>query len=273
MRFLSFTMLFFLITISIVLAKTQNTIKDDDIVIAKVNNERIYKSGIDAIIDDFQKTGTIIDDKTRDTLITRLVEQKLVAQFARKQGYDQKKAVQRQIEIMTEMVLRDSYFSNLVNKHVTPQAIKLEFDKKMARFKPKFEYKASHILVDTEEKAKNIRVELDNGKSFSDLAKKYSSDANAQIGGDLGYFSAEMMVESFSDTVANLSINQISQPVRTDFGWHIIQLVDKRELPKPTLEQLTQQIQAQLARGFMEKNIAELKSKSDIKIYPFPKGQ
>ncbi len=249
-----------------VFAATSDIIKDD-VIVAKVNDENIYKSGIDIIVNDFKRTGTVIDEKTRKTLIERLVEQKLVAQFAKKKGYDKRDDVEKQIQVMTEMVLRDKYFSDLVTKHVTKDAVKAEFDKKMAHFKEKFEYKASHILVDTQAKAQEIKTKLNNGEKFIDLAKQYSSDSNAETGGDLGYFSVDMMVKPFSDAVEKLSIGQISEPVKTDFGWHLITLTDKRALPKPTLEQSTPQIEAQLARELMVKHIAELKKQSDIQIY------
>jgi peptidyl-prolyl cis-trans isomerase C len=256
-----------------VTVKTDKAISiDNDNVVASVNNEKIYKSGIDIIVDDLKKSGTSVDNKTRETLIQRLVEQKLVAQYAVKQGYDKRDDVKKQIQVMTEMVLQDRYFADFFAQKVTPQAIKTEFDKKMTDFKPSFEYKASHILVDSQKKADDIKKQLNNANNntgvFADLAQKYSSDSNAQSGGDLGYFSSEMMVQSFSDAVAKLSVGQISEPVKTDFGWHIIQLTDKRSLPKPTLEQLTPQIKAQLSRQFMQQHIAALKKKSDIQVFP-----
>jgi peptidyl-prolyl cis-trans isomerase C len=267
MRLILSTILFSFIAVESLVAKPTDNNTAHDTVVAQVNNEKIYKSGIDIIVADFAKTGTVIDEKTRQTLIERLVEQKLVAQFAKKQGYGKRDAVQKQIEVMTEMVLRDSYFSDLVEQKVTTQAVKSEFDKKMTGFKPKFEYKASHILVDSLEKATDIKKQLDNKILFTDLAKKYSSDSNAATGGDLGYFSPEMMVKPFSDAVEKLNVGSISDPVQTDFGWHIIQLTDKRALPKPTLEQLTPQIQADLARKLMTEHIDILKKQSDIKIY------
>ncbi len=271
MRFIKYALLFGTVGgLSVVTALYGVTTKTDSVV-ASVNNEKIYKSGIDIIIDDLKKSGTSVDDKTRKTLIQRLIEQKLVAQSAVKHGYDKRDDVKKQIQVMTEMVLQDRYFSDFLAHKITPQTIKAEFDKKMTDFKQKFEYKASHILVDSPEKAQDIKEQLNNANNdtgvFADLAKKYSSDSNAQSGGDLGYFSSEMMVQSFSDAVAKLSLGHISEPVKTDFGWHIIQLTDKRSIPKPTLEQLTPQIKAQLSRQFMQHHIAELKKKSDIKVF------
>lgn len=270
MRFITSVILFGALGACVTAASLSATpIKNaKDSVVARVNDEKIYKSGVDIIIDDLKKTGTAVDDKTRQALIQRLIEQKLVAQFAKKQGYDKRDDVQKQIQVMTEMVLQDRYFSDLIVKKVTKQAVKAEFDKQMTSFKPKFEYKASHILVDTFEKAETVKQKLNKGEKFTDLAKEYSSDSNAQSGGDLGYFSAEMMVQSFSDAVEKLSVGHISDPVKTDFGWHIIQLTDKRSLPKPTLEQLAPQIKSQLSRQFMQEHIAELKKQSDIEVFP-----
>ncbi|MFT6072402.1 MAG: peptidyl-prolyl cis-trans isomerase C [Alphaproteobacteria bacterium] len=236
-------------------------------IIAEINGEKIYKSGIDIIIEDLERTGTKIDEKDRNTLIDRLVEQKLIAQFARKGKYDTREDVQKQIEVMTDMVLKDTYLSDLIIKNVTPKVIEDQFNNQMKTFKPKFEFKASHILVVNIETAQHIKDHLDDGADFTILAKKYSSDSNADTGGDLGYFSSEMMVKPFSDAVAGLTKNETSNPVKTDFGWHIIRLTDKRKLPTPTLEQLTPQIKVNLSRTVMADHIAELKKSSKIKFY------
>lgn len=258
--------LFFMLMISHAYADNPQK-QSDDKVIAIINNEKIYQSNIDIIIRDLQRTGTIIDEKSRKTLMNRLIEQKMVAQYATKNGYSKRDDVQKQIQVMTEMVLKDSYLTDLVHKEVTEDAVKKEFDKQMASFRPEFEYKAAHILVDTEEKANKIKDKLDNGEDFSKLAKEYSSDGNADTGGDLGFFSKDMMVKPFSDMTARLKIGQFSEPVQTDFGWHIIKLNDTRPLPKPTFEQLRPQIEAHLSREVINKHIEEMKQESKI-IFP-----
>jgi peptidyl-prolyl cis-trans isomerase C len=235
--------------------------------VAEINGEKIYQSGIDIIVNDLQRAGTKIDNKMRDTLIERLIEQKLVAQYARKKAYHKREDVQKQIEVMTEMVLKDAYLSDLIKNTVTQDAIKSEFDRQMASYKPNFEYKASHILVNKEKIAKEIKAKLDSGEDFLKLAAEYSIDSNSKTGGDLGYFSKDMMVKPFSDTVTLLKLQEISNPIKTDFGWHIIKLFDKRELPKPTLEQLSQQIDVQLSRKIMSDHIKSLKNQSTIAIH------
>jgi len=237
-------------------------------VIAEVNGEKIYASGIQTIVNDLQRSGTKITPQMRDTLIQRLIEQKLFAQNALKKGYDKKADVQHQMQVMKEMVLKDSYLSDLISKEVTKDTINQAFKKKMADYKPKHEYRAAHILLKTQEKAAEIYKELTEKKTeFSLLAKAHSTDSNAISGGDLGYFSLDMMVKPFSDTVIALKKNDFSKPVQTTFGWHIIKLIDKRALPKPTLEQLAPQIEAQLSRQAIVKHLDILKKDAAITLF------
>ena len=109
------------------------------------------------------------------------------------------------------------------------------------------EVHARHILVTTEDDAKAIKAQLDAGADFATLAKEKSIEPGAaQSGGDLGYFTQDKMVKAFADAAFKLQVNQISDPVQTQFGWHIIEVLDRREAPKPTLQQLTPQIGQQL---------------------------
>jgi peptidyl-prolyl cis-trans isomerase C len=242
--------------------------KVDSKVVAQVNDEKIYQSGIDVILQDLKKTGAPIDDKTKTKLVERLVEQKIVAQYARKNQYEKRADVQRQLQLMTEMVLRDSYLSDIVSTKVNNNTVKAEYNKMMTNYKPRYEYKASHILVENKETADEVLKKIKAGEKFDALAKVYSKDSNAKKGGDLGYFTPDMMVTPFSNAVVAMKLSQISQaPVKTDFGWHVIQLNDKRALPKPTLEKMTPQIEAQLSQKVLGEHIAMLKKQSQIKIF------
>ncbi|WP_054754944.1 peptidylprolyl isomerase [Piscibacillus salipiscarius] len=106
---------------------------------------------------------------------------------------------------------------------VTEEQIKQQYDRM------KTELKASHILVDEEKTAKEVLTKLENGEEFANLAKEYSKDGSAQNGGDLGYFSAGKMVKEFEDAAYSLEVGEVSEPVKSQFGWHVIKLTDKRE--------------------------------------------
>ena len=114
--------------------------------------------------------------------------------------------------------------------------VKAAYDKQVAAFKPAPEFNASHILVDSEDKAKALKAEIDGGKDFAEVAKANSSDGSAANGGDLGWFGAGQMVPEFETAVSAMQVGAVSAPVKTQFGWHIIKLNDKRETTPPTLD-------------------------------------
>jgi foldase protein PrsA len=112
---------------------------------------------------------------------------------------------------------------------VTEDEMKTYFEENKDSFDQKEQVKASHILVEDEDTAKKVKEELDNGKDFAELAKEYSTDAsNADNGGDLGYFGKGEMAEEFENAAFEMEVNAISEPVKTEFGYHIIKLVDKK---------------------------------------------
>jgi len=127
--------------------------------------------------------------------------------------------------------------------------------------------RASHILVATEADAQAIEEELAQGASFEQLAKEKSMDpSGAQTGGDLGYFTRGMMVKPFEDAAFALDVGQVSQPVQSQFGWHIIKLVDKRQSSPPPLEQVASQLQQQILFQHFDETVGALKEKTPITI-------
>ncbi|WP_226678674.1 peptidylprolyl isomerase [Mesobacillus jeotgali] len=155
---------------------------------------------------------------------------------------------------------------------VTEEEMKTYFDENKDSFDQKEQVKASHILVEDEATAKKVKEELDNGKDFAELAKEYSTDtSNADNGGDLGYFGKGEMAEEFENAAFGLEVNAISEPVKTEFGFHIIKLIDKKAAKaakfddqKEEIKELLfdQKIQAEYPNWLEEK-----KAEYEIKSY------
>ncbi len=141
---------------------------------------------------------------------------------------------------------------------VTDEALQKLYDEKYAKAEPGKEYKAAHILVATEQEAKDIKAALDAGGDFAKLAAEKSSDSSAQNGGDLGWFGLGMMVKPFEDAVLALEPGKISDPVQTDFGWHIIKLDEVRNAQAPKLEEVKDDLSGELQQKAVEARVTEL---------------
>lgn len=147
---------------------------------------------------------------------------------------------------------------------VTDAALKAAYDAKYANVDPGVEYHAAHILVPTEQEAKDIKAKLDAGGDFAQLAKDNSKDGSAQSGGDLGWFGVGMMVKPFEDAVVKMKPGQISDPVQTQFGWHIIKLEETRPAKNPTLDEVKDDLSKSIEEAAVTAKIKELTDAAKI---------
>ncbi len=149
---------------------------------------------------------------------------------------------------------------------VTDEALQRLFDETYSKAAPTKEFNAAHILVATEDEAKALKAELDGGGDFAELAKTKSSDpGSAQNGGDLGWFGPGMMVEPFEKAVMTMQPGQVSDPVQTQFGWHVIRLSETRLATGPTLEEKRPELAGELQSKAVEDYVTALTAKADVK--------
>ncbi|MDG4550179.1 MAG: peptidylprolyl isomerase [Candidatus Contendobacter sp.] len=235
--------------------------------VAVVNGKPISKAAFDQYAQQLRGKAKVDSAEASKSLVDQLVMEELLVQQAAKD----KLADDPQFKQQMEMVQRNLLASTMVRRMLSAnapseEAIKKEYDTAVAAMKGK-EYKASHILVDSEDKAKEIITELKKGGSFAELAKTKSSDSSAANGGDLGWFTSSMMVPPFSEAVAKLEKGKYSeQPVQTPFGWHVILLEDVRDATPPSMDelkpQITQMLQSRMVNDYLEK----LKSGAKIEV-------
>lgn len=146
--------------------------------------------------------------------------------------------------------------------------MKKEYATLKEKFVGKEEVKASHILVESEDDAKAILKEIKDGADFADVAKEKSLDkASGEKGGELGYFTKERMVPEFADAAFKAGTGDVVGPVKTDFGWHIIKVEDKRKLEAPAYDEVRERIQQGLANSAIEGYVNNLINKADVKYY------
>ena len=231
-----------------------------DAVVATVGGETITEADLSFAAEDLtQELSQMPADQRRPFLLRVLIDMKVMAKAGRDAGMGDTPLFKQRLAYLEERALRRAYFADAIANSVTEEAVRAEYDKLVADFKPAEEIRASHILVATEEEAKAIKAELDGGADFATIAKEKSIDPGAANGGDLGFFGKGMMVAPFEEAAYALTeIGQVSEPVQSQFGWHIIKLEEKRESAPPTFEQVASQLQQQLLMTTFDGTVAKL---------------
>lgn len=240
-----------------------------DTVVATVGGETITEADLAFAAEDLQQElSQMPPQERRPFLVTVLIDMKVMANAARQQQMDQSEIFVRRLAYLEERALRRAYFAEQIANELTPAAVQAAYDEMVAEFEPQEEVHARHILVAAEEEADAVKAELEAGADFAELARERSVDPSAQQnGGDLGFFSRGMMVGPFEDAAFALSEpGEISDPVQSDFGWHVIQLQAKRQSEPPPFEQVGQQLQQQVMFRTFEERLAALKEGVEIEI-------
>ena len=238
-----------------------------DTVILRVNGHNITTSEVALAADDISVQLRDVPPKLRYPLIVQyLMERHLLAQQAIKEGMTNSPEYKRRVRFYQYKALRDAYFHDKLAPTVTDAEMRKVYEKEAGKVKPVERVRAKHILVSTKEEADKVLKELKAGAKFEDLAKKYSKDGSKEFGGDLGYFTYEEMVPEFSKAVFALKKGEVSKPVKTDYGWHVIKLVDRKKVGARPFEEVKAGIRALLLRQAVQKKIAELQKKAKIEI-------
>ena len=219
--------------------------------VAEVNGVPIY---LDEVVQQIEKLPADLRNQAPevyfDQLLGEMITGRLAATKAREQGLDKDSDIARKMNQAAEQVLGEAYLVRAIQNAVSEADLQAAYERLVADTASREELRASHILVETQDKAMELIKELDAGADFAELAQTHSTGPSKTQGGDLGYFGRGRMVPAFEAAVYDLNIGDHSQsPVQTQFGWHVIKLVDKRVQPAPALDavraQLTSSLQAQ----------------------------
>ena len=238
-----------------------------DPVIAKVNGAEIRQSDLQLAEEDIGPNlpQGIAGDAKREYLISYMTDMILLAQDAEVQGTSASDDFKRRFAIMRNKVLMELLLRNVAQKAVTDDAMRKVYDDATKQMATEEEVSARHILVKTEDEAKAVVADLKKGADFAETAKTKSTEPGAaQSGGDLGYFTKEQMVPEFAEAAFKLEKGKISEPVKSQFGWHIIKLEDRRKKPVPTFEQVKDQLETFVARKAQSDLVAKLRASAKI---------
>lgn len=238
--------------------------------VAIVNGKPIPKSRMTALEQQLARSGRPVTPDMQNQLRDELIAREIFMQEASKRGLDATPEFKDQLELARQSILIRELFNDVQKKNpVTDAELKEEYAKFVAANSGK-EYRARHILVDSEDEAKKLIAQIKGGTKFEDVAKKASKDPGSGAnGGDLDWASPNNFVPEFSDAMVKLSKGQMTDtPVKSQFGWHIIRLDDVRDAKLPTFEELTDpqkaQLRNQLAQQKLSKFQDELRAKAKV---------
>ncbi len=234
--------------------------------VATVNGVAIPKNEVDAIVHAQEAHGQKDTPQLRAAIRDRLITLEVIAQEAKHKGLNKNPDVVAELAIGRANILAQAYHADYLKNHpVSDDQLKAEYEKIKAKAGTK-EYKASHILVDTEDEAKSIIEKLNKGAKFADLAKASKDAGSKDKGGELDWNRASGYVKPFADALEKLQKGKFTEtPVHTQFGWHVIKLDDVRPAKFPDFDQVKPRLEQHFQEELFNKEVAALRAKAKIK--------
>ncbi|HEY0833226.1 MAG TPA: peptidylprolyl isomerase, partial [Azospirillum sp.] len=252
-----------------------------DPVVARVNGEALHASDVMRLVGQLPpQVQQMPLEMIYPAILDQLVNQKLVSVAGYKAGLQNSAEVKDELKRAEERIVQRAFIQGEVEKRITKDALDKAYKDLVAKSPAQEEVKAAHILVEGEAEAKDIIAQLGKGGDFAKLAKEKSKDkAAAEQGGDLGYFTKDMMVEEFANAAFGMKPGEVSkEPVKTQFGYHVIKVTDKRTQTPPTLEEVKPQLEQDLSKSIVTGLVDELRTGAKVETFqldgsPMPKEE
>ncbi|WP_372590865.1 peptidylprolyl isomerase, partial [Guyparkeria sp.] len=237
-------------------------IKDGEIV-ARINGSPLYKENLLVVKENL---GAEVPE---DRLVSRMVELRLLADKAREQGLEDEPRTRARVQNAIDNQLANAYLTRYVAEvEISEEDLREAYEEVEAEYAENIQHRARHILVESEELARDILAQLDDGGAFEELAGEHSTDpGSAEEGGDLGWFNLDQMVAPFAEMVESLEPGQTAaEPVETRFGWHVVRLDDTRPTPAPSFDDLRPELEEHVRRQAVNDMISELRADANVEI-------
>jgi peptidyl-prolyl cis-trans isomerase C len=239
--------------------------QDANPVLAKVNGSEIRQSDLTLAEEELGPSLEKMDPASKkENVLAFLIDMKIVSKAAEDKKVDNSDEFKKRLAFARTRLLMDQLLANEGKAATTDEAMKKVYDDAAKQIAGEQEVHARHILVETEDEAKAVKAELDKGADFAELANKKSKDPGASDGGDLGFFTKDQMVPEFSTAAFALEPGKISDPVKSQFGWHIIKVEEKRNRKPPEFDQVKSQIEAYVTRKAQADYVAKLREGAKI---------
>jgi peptidyl-prolyl cis-trans isomerase C len=239
--------------------------EDANPVLAKVNGSEIHKSDVALAEEELGPSLAQMDAATKDeNVLAFLIDMKIVSKAAEDKKVQDSDDFKRRMAFTRSRLLMDNLLASEGKAATTDDAMKKVYEEASKQITGEQEVHARHILVETEDQAKAVEDELKKGADFAELAKKKSKDPGASDGGDLGFFTKDQMVPEFSAVAFALEPGKVSDPVKTQFGWHVIKVEEKRNRKAPDFDQVKSQIETYVTRKAQADYVAKLREAAKI---------
>jgi parvulin-like peptidyl-prolyl isomerase len=252
--------------------------KQGDVLVATIGKEKIYKSEIE------RKLQTIFADEQQliavpaleslpkevvEIVVKEIFSDRQILKLAKKEGFDKDAKLIEKIVNFQEKTFRQAYLDSIIEKEITKEKISEKYAEISNSLSGKKEYQIAHILLKSKEDADKVILEINSKKApkFSELAKKYSLEQqSAQNGGDLGYILEDNITKEIADELINLKIDDVSSPIKTKLGWHLVKLINSREAKAISFEESKDKIREQLIQNKINELNNNLTSGNEVKL-------
>ena len=233
--------------------------------LAKVNGVEIKESDVALAAEELAPSLQQMDPASRnENVLGFLIDLQIVAMDAESKKIENTEDFKKRLAFTRKRLMMDSLLASEGKKGTTDEEMKKVYDDAVKQVTSDVEVHARHILVKTEEEAKAVVAELKKGADFAELAKTKSTDPGASDGGDLGFFTKDQMVPEFSAVAFTLEPGKISDPVKSQFGWHVIKVEEKRNRAAPPMDQVKGQIETYVTRKAQAEYVAKLRATAKV---------
>jgi peptidyl-prolyl cis-trans isomerase C len=238
----------------------------EDKVVASVNGHSITEADLTlAEAEIGNELGNLPEATRRRVLVEFMIENQLYAEAAEAEKLGSGPDFDKRMAFWRQRALRDAYFEKTVKASIGEEAARAIYEDKVKELKPEEEVQARHILVSSEDSAKKLIDRLEKGEDFAKLAETESGDAGSKTqGGMLGYFGKGQMVPQFEEAAFVLKKGEVSKPVQSQFGWHVIKVEDRRQKPPPSFDEVKDRLIGSMVQNKAQNIAGELRGKAKI---------
>lgn len=252
---------------------TPAAVKTEDYVVIRYKGGEIKKSQIEKqwsamFPGDEVPAFDSFDEGVKVEILKNIARERLVLDKAKAKKIESSEEVKEKVENLKRQIVIQVYLQSILKDIVPEKEVKKEYEVLVEKFKGKQEVHARHILVESEDEANEIYKKLQDGADFAALAKEESADKGSGAkGGDLGYFTKERMVPEFADAAFSAEKGKITKPVKSDFGWHIILVEDKRDVKAPPYDEVKDRLREGMANTAIEDYVNKLFKEGNVKYF------